>query len=63
MKKIINYFKGVWAELAKITWPTKATSFGLALLVLVLTLIMATYTGLLDLGFSAIVKNVITQYN
>lgn len=62
MKKITNYFRDVWAELKKITWPTAAQSLGLAFLVLVLTLIVAAYTGLLDLGFGNIVRSIVVRY-
>ncbi|MDR0462958.1 MAG: preprotein translocase subunit SecE [Pseudomonadales bacterium] len=61
MKKLQGYLQGVWAELKKITFPTKKDTVGLTLLILTICIILAIYTGILDLGFGRVVQSIIAR--
>lgn len=45
-----RYFKDMWSEMKKVTWPTKKDLITYTLAVIAFILIMATITGLFDLG-------------
>lgn len=49
---ITNYVKESFAELSKVTWPTKNQAVKLTIIVLVFCLIMAILIGAVDLGFN-----------
>ncbi len=52
---IIQYLKETRAELRKVTWPTKDETINLTIVVLVVTIGMAAFLGVLDYIFSKIV--------
>jgi preprotein translocase subunit SecE len=52
MDKIINYIKEVIEEAKKVTWPTRKQTIFFTITVLVVSLIIAYYLGLLDFIFS-----------
>lgn len=52
MEKIINYIKEVIEEAKKVTWPTRKQTIFFTITVLVVSLIIAYYLGLLDFIFS-----------
>lgn len=52
MDKIINYIKEVVAEAKIVTWPTKKQTMYFTLAVLLVSVIIAYYLGLLDYLFS-----------
>jgi len=43
MNKVIQYFKDVRTEVAKVNWPTKAEVKGATILVIILSIIMAIF--------------------
>lgn len=51
MKKIIDYIKEVIAEAKNVTWPTRKQTIFFTITVLVVSLIIAYYLGLLDFLF------------
>ncbi|MDR1678453.1 MAG: preprotein translocase subunit SecE [Prevotellaceae bacterium] len=52
MKKIINYIKEAYSELAhKVSWPTRQELMNSAVVVLVASLIIAIVVWVMDLGF------------
>ena len=61
MKPLIEYFSASRAELAKVTWPTRRQTVRLTILVVIFSLVFAAILGLLDLGFSTLVQQVITK--
>lgn len=48
--KIIGYFKESWLELSKVVWPTGKQALEMTLAVLLLSLIVGVYLGLIDFG-------------
>jgi preprotein translocase subunit SecE len=49
MKKIILFFQESFAELKKVTWPTRDDAVSSTKVVLVSTLVIALFLGLIDL--------------
>ena len=54
-----RFFGDITAELKKVTWLSKRETAYLTGVVLLMTVIAAVVLGLLDLGFSSFVTNVI----
>ena len=54
-----SFFTGLKSEFQKITWPAWDESFGIAVLVIVIAIVIAYYLGLLDYIFGAILKLII----
>jgi preprotein translocase subunit SecE len=52
MDKIKNFIKEVWVESKNITWPTRKQASYATIAVLVISLLVAYYLGLLDFLFS-----------
>lgn len=61
IKALVNYFKAVKGELLKVSWPTKEETVRLTLVVIVLSVIFASFIGLLDLLFTYLVKMVVSS--
>lgn len=49
---IVSYFKSALSEFGKITWPTKEQAAILTGITVAVSLIVAAFIGLVDLGFS-----------
>lgn len=56
MKKVINFFGEVRAEMQKVTWPTREELIGSTSVVLVTMLILSTFVGLTDFIFANLLK-------
>lgn len=52
MDKIINYFKDVIAETKNVTWPTRNQTTFFTVAVVIISVAVAYYLGLLDYLFS-----------
>lgn len=52
MSKIINYLKESYAEMKKVTWPTKKETYRYTVLVIGISLATAAFLGALDEIFS-----------
>lgn len=48
IQKIIQYFKESREELKKVVWPTKKETFNLTLLVIIISIGVAFFLGLID---------------
>ena len=55
--RIAKPFKNMVAELKKVTWPSKKKWISSSVMVLAFMLFMGVVIGLLDLGATALVKN------
>lgn len=53
----IRFFKDVWGEVKKVTWPTKKDLFKTTFAVIAFIAIFAVVVGLMDLGLGALFKN------
>lgn len=56
--KIINFFQDVVKEMKKVTWPTKAELFESTKVVIVVCLIMATFTYIIDLLITQVFQGI-----
>lgn len=61
MSKITRYFQESLEEMKKVTWPTKKETYNYTILVIVISLAVAAFLGLLDYGFSFGLKELIIQ--
>ena len=52
LKQLKDYLVGAYAEMKKVTWPTKKQTINYSIAVAVLSLGMAIFFGVLDYGFS-----------
>lgn len=48
IEKIKNYFLGSYAEMKKVTWPTKNQTINYSLVVISLSLAVAFFFGIMD---------------
>lgn len=55
-EKIINFFKDVSKEMRKVTWPTKEELKESTMITIVVCLIIAAFTYLIDMSISQIFK-------
>ncbi len=56
---IVRYFKETRAELRKVTWPTREETRTLTTIIVIVTVAMAIFLGLLDYLFQIVVAGVI----
>jgi len=61
MGTVVTYFKESWQELGKISWPNRKQTIRLTIGVIVFSILLAIFMGLVDLGFSALVKKLIIK--
>ena len=61
INKIIAYLKEVRAEMTNITWPTRNQTIFYTVAVLVISILIAYYLGLLDFVFSKGLSQIITK--
>jgi preprotein translocase subunit SecE len=57
MQRLINYLKDSRAEFVHISWPTRRQTIAYTSIVVVIALVVAVYVGILDYGFSKIIKD------
>jgi preprotein translocase subunit SecE len=53
---IIGFFGEVWAELGRVTWPTRQEATRLTVLVLSISIAFGIFLGLADMLFSELFK-------
>jgi len=56
-----DYFLGSYAEMKKVTWPTKQQTINYSLLVILLSIGMAVFFAVLDYGFSLGIEKLLTK--
>jgi len=61
MDKIIQYFKDSYAEMKKVTWPTKKQTINYSTLVIVMSVGMAVFFSALDYIFNLGLTKLITK--
>ncbi|MDO8592757.1 MAG: preprotein translocase subunit SecE [bacterium] len=61
MNKIIEYLRASIEEMKKVTWPTKKETYNYTLLVVLVSLGLAVFLGLLDLIFTKGLEFLITK--
>ena len=59
MGNVLDYIRESRAELRKVTWPTKQQLWYSTLVVIVVTLIVSVYLGLVDLILTGVFSRII----
>lgn len=59
LDRVIKFFKEVKLELGKVTWPNRQELIGSTIIVVVLSLVMAVYIGILDFILSSLFGRII----
>lgn len=59
MSKFVNYLKASREELAKVVWPNRETTINHTVMVIGISLAVALFLGLIDLGLSQLLEKVI----
>ena len=57
MKTIIKFFTEAKAELTKVSWPSRPELVRYTILVVIISLAVAIFLGVLDVAFSYLVEN------
>ena len=57
-EKIVNFFNEVVKEMKKVTWPTKDELKESTLIVIVVCLLIAAFTYVIDMAISYIIKGI-----
>lgn len=57
-EKIINFFNDVVKEMKKVTWPTKEELKESTTIVIVVCLLIAAFTYVIDMGVSQIMRSI-----
>ena len=58
---IVKTFKDMWAEIKKVTWPSKKELVRQSTVVIVFVLLLTVIVGLMDWGLSALLKLIISR--
>ncbi|HYD46880.1 MAG TPA: preprotein translocase subunit SecE [Terriglobales bacterium] len=58
--RAVNFFNEVWLELRKVHWPTRNETYAATVVVLVVTLTVATFLGLVDFALSYLIRAVLS---
>ena len=56
----VNFVKEAWTELAKVHFPSPKETIQATVVVLVLTIVMAVWLGLIDLAATRIVRELLS---
>lgn len=57
MSKIISFLSEVKQELEKVTWPKRNTVLNYLSLVIVISIIVATFVGVVDFGLTKLLES------
>jgi len=55
-----NFLNEVWSELRKVHWPTRKETYAATVVVVIVTLLVAVYLGLVDYAISLVVRAVLS---
>lgn len=60
IKEFIEFFEESKVEIKKVVWPTRKETLTTCVAVLVVSLVIALYLGIVDLAFSKIVEAILS---
>ncbi len=60
--KLVQYIVDSYAEMKKVTWPTKEQTIQLTVAVILISLFLAIFLGILDFVFSTAIKKIIITF-
>ena len=58
--RTIGFLGEVWAELKKVHWPTRKETYAATLVVLVITVLVAVFLGVVDFAISHLVQAILS---
>jgi preprotein translocase subunit SecE len=61
VRAAINYLKEVRLELTKVVWPKKEAVIKLTLTIIIISVIVGAYVGVLDIGLTKLLELLISQ--
>ena len=56
----ITFLTEVWAEMKKVHWPSRKETYAATLIVLVVTVIIAVFLGVVDFAISHVVQTILS---
>jgi preprotein translocase subunit SecE len=59
--RLVRYIRDSYAEMKKVTWPTRKETIKITIVVIIISLSVAAFLGLLDYIFSLGIKEIITM--
>jgi preprotein translocase subunit SecE len=62
MKALIKYLKNSREELAKVSWPSKEQTINSTILVVVVSVFIATFLGAIDYGLSRLLEYLLINF-
>ena len=61
MQKVITFLSEVRSELEKVTWPKRNTVLNYLSLVIVISAVVASFVGAVDLGLTKLLENLLSR--
>lgn len=61
INSILSYFKGVWSELKKVTWPTRQEVINHTAIVIASIALAIAITSAIDYGLTTLVQYLVTN--
>jgi len=58
LEKVKKFLKEVNAELRKVTWPTKDELIGSTIVVVIVSLVVAIFIGIVDRVLTAVIRSI-----
>jgi preprotein translocase subunit SecE len=58
--RLVNFLGEVWAEMKKVHWPTGKETYAATVVVLVVTVIVAVFLGVVDFAVSHLVQAILS---
>ncbi|HEX7409855.1 MAG TPA: preprotein translocase subunit SecE [Candidatus Binatia bacterium] len=55
-----NFLNEVWSELKKVHWPTRKETYAATLVVVIITIILAVFLGVVDYAVSHVVRAILS---
>jgi preprotein translocase subunit SecE len=56
LNKVVQFLKDVRFELTKVTWPSRRELLGSTVIVVIMSVLVSVFIGVVDLGFSNLVS-------
>ncbi|MFO7971245.1 MAG: preprotein translocase subunit SecE [Desulfobacterales bacterium] len=59
INRAVQFLREVKVELKKVVWPTRKQTLGSTVVVIILTMIIASFLGVVDIGLSSLIRVVL----
>jgi len=59
INRAVQFLREVRVELKKVVWPTRKQTLGSTVVVIILTMIIASFLGVVDIGLSSLIRVVL----